>query len=75
MDMIDRRMNDRGKMWRHVYKVSILLEADPLTPLSRPYKSLTIVFTVDQRMSSDGERITYTSLNRSANSNTSTMKA
>jgi epsin len=22
MDMLDRRMNDRGKMWRHVYKVS-----------------------------------------------------
>jgi epsin len=21
MDMLDRRMNDRGKMWRHVYKV------------------------------------------------------
>jgi len=22
MDMLDRRMNDRGKMWRHVYKVA-----------------------------------------------------
>jgi epsin len=22
MDMLDRRMNDRGKMWRHVYKVT-----------------------------------------------------
>jgi epsin len=25
MDMLDRRMNDRGKMWRHVYKVFTLL--------------------------------------------------
>jgi hypothetical protein len=23
MDMLDRRMNDRGKMWRHVYKVRL----------------------------------------------------
>ena len=25
MDMLDRRMNDRGKMWRHVYKVVVAI--------------------------------------------------
>jgi epsin len=25
MDMLDRRMNDRGKMWRHVYKVVVVM--------------------------------------------------
>ena len=57
MDMLDRRMNDRGKMWRHVYKVRMLR----ISAHIRHFKFLIIVCTVDQRTLSDGAKITCTS--------------
>jgi len=63
MDMLDRRMNDRGKMWRHVYKVepSVTL----LTP--RRCKFSITVSIVDLKMLSGGARIIYTSSSLSEN--------
>lgn len=69
--MLDRRMNDRGKMWRHVYKVSILGDCSTYT---RHCKYSTTAFTADQRTSFDGARIIYTSSNHFENSNISMMR-
>ena len=57
MDMLDRRMNDRGKMWRHVYKVPVLRVSAHI----RRFKFLIIVYTVDQRTLFDGAKIICTS--------------
>ena len=67
MDMLDRRMNDRGKMWRHVYKVPILR----ISANIRHFKFLIIVCTVDQRMLFDGGKIICTSSNPFENFNIS----
>jgi len=71
MDMLDRRMNDRGKMWRHVYKVPRF----GITADFRHCKYSITASTVDQRMWFDGEKITCTLSSLFENFNTSMMKA
>ena len=64
-------MNDRGKMWRHVYKVLNQIRICPVNPSHCKY--LTIVSTVDQRMLFDGEKIISISSNHFENFNILTM--
>jgi hypothetical protein len=67
--MLDRRMNDRGKMWRHVYKVRIMKYHAEY----RHCKSSIIVFTAVRKMWFDGVKITYMSLNLFGSFSISTM--
>jgi hypothetical protein len=68
--MLDRRMNDRGKMWRHVYKAHRI---ENVGIDFRHYKFLITAFTVVQKTSSAGGRIIYMSSNHFENSNISMM--
>lgn len=73
--MLDKRLNDKGKNWRHVFKVCLRQQRmSPLVPRtidlwtfsSRLSQFLTTSFTPDQKTSSSTLKTTCTS--SSANS-------
>ena len=85
MEMLDKRLNDKGKNWRHVFKVGLLTRC-PLSLRSANSDSLcdctasslsrywTTCFTRALRTSSSTSGITSTSSRRSRSSSTSTRR-
>jgi len=81
MEMLDKRLNDKGKNWRHVFKVSVRVMARPQLSRRSDHHSCrrsrcsTTVSTLALRMSLSTSATMSISSRRSRNSSTSTSTA